>query len=129
MSTVLTARQRKVRTGMIIMAFIIVFNFLTRANAAPVYTTDLPSSKLTVKEALKTARSGKVVFKCQRARVTDSGGIGKAKNAKIVWVSEVKNDDSAQDAIIDGGKGYKCQPMEWNEENRKLSNAQQDVEV
>lgn len=100
------------------------------AHAAPSFVKELPKDKITVRDALKQARSGKVVFKCQRAMITESGGIGKAKGAKTVFHVGIKDDESAQDQIMDGGKGYKCQPLQWDEEKRKLSNAQDaDVEA
>lgn len=105
------------------IAFIFTVLLGAVANAGPVYTVDLPSTKLSAREALKTAKSGKVVFKCQRAKVSESGGIAKAKNAKTVFTLDVKDSDAALDTIQDGGKGYKCQPLQWDAERRKLSNA------
>lgn len=105
------------------IAFIFTVLLGALANAGPVYTTELPSTKLSAREALKTAKAGKVVFKCQRAKVSDSGGISKAKNAKTVFALDVKDNEAALDAIQDGGKGYKCQPLQWDAERRKLSNA------
>ncbi len=106
-----------------IVAFIFTVLLGALANAGPIYTTELPSTKLSAREALKTAKAGKIVFKCQRAKVSDSGGISKAKNAKTVFALDVKDQDAALDTIQDGGKGYKCQPLQWDAERRKLSNA------
>lgn len=92
-------------------------------NAQPYYVSELPKSAMSARDALKAAKSGKVVFKCQSATITESGGIGKAKGAKTVFHVDIKNNDAAQDKIIDGSKGYKCQPMKWNADKRKLSNA------
>lgn len=109
-----------------LIAFIFTVLLGLAANAGPVYTTELPSTKLSAREALKTAKAGKIVFKCQRAKVTDSAGIGKATNAKTVFVSEVKDSEQALDTIQNGGKGFKCQPLQWDAERRKLSNADTD---
>lgn len=106
--------------------FIVALVVSVVSHAEPVYTNELPKTAIPVREALKLAKSGKIVFKCQRARVTEAGGIGKAKNAKTVFHADIKNDETAQDNIIDGKKGYKCQPLEWNPEKRKLSNASSD---
>lgn len=96
------------------------------ASAGPAYTLDIGTSKLTAREALKLAKSGKIIYKCQRARITDAGGVGKAKNAKTVFVESVTNDDAALDAIHDNKKGYKCQPLQWDAERKKLANADLD---
>jgi hypothetical protein len=112
------------------IAFIFTVLLGALANAGPVYTTELPSTKLSAREALKTAKAGKIVFKCQRAKVSDSAGISKAKNAKTVFALDVKDSEAALDTIQNGGKGYKCQPLEWDAERRKLSNADtEDTEV
>lgn len=110
------------RSALIALFLTIVFGLIT-AEAAPVYTAELPATKLSAREALKTAKGGKVVFKCQRAKVSESGGIAKVKNAKTVFTLDVKDSDAALDTIQDGGKGYKCQPLQWDVERRKLSNA------
>jgi len=96
------------------------------ASAGPAYTTDIGKDILTAREALKLAKGGKVVYKCQRAQVTESGGIGKTKRAKTQFVASVKDSPEALDTIQNGGKGYKCQPLEWDADRKKLSNADVD---
>lgn len=113
--------QRNALIGLIITAAASI------ATAGPVYTTELPATKLTVRDALKQAKSGKVVFKCQRATITEAGGVGKAKRAKTVFVADVKDNEAALDTIQDGGKGFKCQPLEWDAERKKLVNSDQDA--
>lgn len=100
--------------------------FASNSLAAPSFVKELPKDKITVREALKQARAGKIVFKCQRARITEAGGIGKAKGATTAFHVGIKDDETTQDQIMDGGKGYKCQPLQWDAEKRKLSNAQDE---
>jgi hypothetical protein len=119
-----SSKPRSMIFGLFMFIVALVVSIVSHAD--PVYTTELPKTGMSVRDALKTAKSGKIVFKCQRARVTESGGIGKAKNAKTVFHAQIKNDDAAQDQIIDGKKGYKCQPLEWDAEKRRLSNASSD---
>ena len=124
------SRAQKVRIGFIIYAIVAALTLMANvAKAAPSYVETLPKDKISAREALKQARAGTTVFKCQRATVTESGGIGKAKGAKTVFYVGIKHDDAAQDKIMDGGKGYKCQGLQWDDEKRKLSNAQDaDIE-
>jgi hypothetical protein len=121
-------KTKRIKTiqGLIIYSIIALFS--AAASALPSYVSELPKDRMTAGQALKQAKSGKVVFKCQLARVTEAAGIGKAKRAKTVWVSAVTHSDEALETIENGGKGYKCQAMEYDSESRRLANSQQDVE-
>ena len=98
------------------------------ASAGPAYTTDIGKDILSAREALKLAKSGKVIYKCQRAQVSPSGGIAKTKRAKTQFVASVKHSDEALDTIENGGKGYKCQPLEYDTDRKRLANADVDGE-
>lgn len=92
------------------------------ASAAPIYVQTLPKDKLSARDALKAAKSGTIVFKCARGTVSESAGISKASGAKTEFHVNLKDDDAALDAIQDGKRGYKCQPMTWDAERKKLAN-------
>lgn len=116
-------RNASIRTKVTLAIVVHTLLFGLKALGAPVYVKTLPSDKITVREALKQAVAGKVVYKCQRARLTDAGGIGKASNATTVWFANITHDESAQMQILEGGKGYKCQAKEWSAEKSNLVNA------
>lgn len=110
------------KTKRALAAFAISTLLASLASAAPIYVQELPKEKLSARDALKAAKGGTVVFKCARGTVSESGGISKAKGAKTEFHVNLKDDDSALDAIQDGKRGYKCQPMEWDAERKKLAN-------
>lgn len=82
-----------------------------------------PGAKTTVGEAKKAAKAGKTVYKCNAARLSDSGGAAKKSGAKITWhTSRGEHETAADDAMDDGKTVYKCVGLVWDAERRKLVN-------